>query len=298
MVRLNFVGCQKTLRALFDRYDVDGTGFLSFEEFSGGLFGLIPNTKCNAKVRCAVDRMRHAIAERGGLNGIRSLSRVMKVMDRDGSKRLDREEIKYGLRNFGVEVSDRDIDTIMNTFDRDSSGSISYDELLRGLRGNLSPRRREMIQKAFDILDRDGSGVVTLDNVREIYDASEHPDVISGRKTEDEALTEFMSQWDTIDKDNEITREEFLEYYKDVSASIDTDDYFELMMRNAWHISGGEGHTANTASRRVMVERTDGSQEVIEVKESLGLDVADYAEVKRRLEEQGVKDIKRVYVYG
>ena len=38
-----------------------------------------------------------------------------------------------------------------------------------------------------------------------------------------------------------VSHEEFVEYYKDVSASIDEDDYFELMMRNAWHIAGGEG---------------------------------------------------------
>ena len=27
----------------------------------------------------------------------------------------------------------------------------------------------------------------------------------------------------------------------EVSASIDDDDYFELMIRNAWHIPGGQG---------------------------------------------------------
>ena len=31
-----------------------------------------------------------------------------------------------------------------------------------------------------------------------------------------------------------VTKEEFEEYYSDVSASIDEDDYFEFMMRQAW----------------------------------------------------------------
>ena len=38
-----------------------------------------------------------------------------------------------------------------------------------------------------------------------------------------------------------------------MSASIDLDDYFELMIRNAWHIPGGEGWCANTANKRVLV---------------------------------------------
>lgn len=50
-----------------------------------------------------------------------------------------------------------------------------------------------------------------------------------------------MKQWDTVDRDGRVSAEEFEVYYKDLSASIDDDDYFELMIRNAWHIAGGQG---------------------------------------------------------
>ena len=56
--------------------------------------------------------------------------------------------------------------------------------------------------------------------------------------------------------------EEFIEYYNDVSASIDEDDYFELMMRNAWHIAGGEGASANTSIPRHLVTDAQGNQSV------------------------------------
>ena len=73
------------------------------------------------------------------------------------------------------------------------------------------------------------------------YDAGYHPDVQSGRKSHEEVLKEFMGVWETHRKDGIVTIEEFEDYYKDISASIDRDDYFELMIRNAWHIAGGEG---------------------------------------------------------
>jgi len=40
--------------------------------------------------------------------------------------------------------------------------------------------------------------------------------------------------------DHVVTKEEFEEYYNNVSASIDNDQYFELMMNNAWKINDGD----------------------------------------------------------
>ena len=68
-----------------------------------------------------------------------------------------------------------------------------------------------------------------------------HPEVKSGKRTEDEVITEFMETFEqhhnTIHgtkADGIITPDEFLEYYAHVSANIDSDAYFELMMSNAW----------------------------------------------------------------
>lgn len=68
------------------------------------------------------------------------------------------------------------------------------------------------------------------------------------------------------EKDGKVTPSEFIKYYSNVSASIDNDDYFELMIRNAWHISGGKGWCENSSCRRVLVTHKDGHQSVQEVK--------------------------------
>ena len=83
--------------------------------------------------------------------------------------------------------------------------------------------------------------------------------------------------------DGKVTLQEFVNYYQRVSSSIDDDDYFELMMRNAWHISGGEGWCANSANRRVLVTHPDGKQTVEEIPDDLGLRADDKAGMLRHL---------------
>jgi hypothetical protein len=72
---------------------------------------------------------------------------------------------------------------------------------------------------------------------------------------------------DTFKSQNEIegkvTPAEFIEYYTNVSISIDQDDNFELMVRNTWDISWW---CANSLNRRVIVNHTDGRQTVEEIK--------------------------------
>ena len=112
-------------------------------------------------------------------------------------------------------------------------------------------------------------GFVDVEHIGKKYDCSKHPDIISGRRTAQEILLEFLDVFEVGDsKDGRLAFDEFCKYYGNISASIDLDDYFELMIRNAWHISGGEGWCANSSNRRVLVTHKDGRQTVEEIKVS------------------------------
>jgi hypothetical protein len=153
----------------------------------------------------------------------------------------------------------------------------------------MSDRRKKLIAMAFDVIDKDGSGIVEPKDIVDVYDASKHPDVLAGKKTASEVLREFLDTFDVGGEvDGMVTRNEFENYYSNVGASIDNEDYFELMIRNAWHISGGEGWAANSANRRVLVTGTDGKQFVQEIQNDLGLKADDKAGMMARLKAQGV----------
>lgn len=72
-----------------------------------------------------------------------------------------------------------------------------------------------------------------------------------------------MAQWDTVKKDGVVVLEEFFDYYTDLSTGFDRDDHFELMIRNAWHLAGGEGWAENTSIPRHLVTDAQGNQKVV-----------------------------------
>ena len=235
-----------------------------------------------------VGQLKERIIARGGCNGIKSLGRLLRIMDNNGDKRLSREELTYGLRDYGISMTKTEIEQLFLYFDRDHNGFIDIDEFLIGIRGELNDRRKKLIRMAFDILDTDGSGLVTIDELSAVYDVSWNPAVRAGKLTERDAMKEFMAQWDRLDGDGMVSIEEFEDYYKGVSSSIDGDDYFELMIRNAWRIPGGVGMAANTANKRVLVTNRDGSQNVVTVENELGMKPGDKNAVRARLAQQGI----------
>lgn len=82
-------------------------------------------------------------------------------------------------------------------FDIDHSGTIDYDEFLRGIRGPMNDFRKMLAQKAFKIMDKDNSGVLTLSDIKGVYNAKFHPDVKTGKMTEDEVLGEFLETFES-----------------------------------------------------------------------------------------------------
>ena len=129
-----------------------------------------------------------------------------------------------------------------------------------------------------------------MDDIRGVYNVTHHPEFLQGKKTEDELLGEFLINFEGPRgrHDGQITERNFEEYYANVSASIDDDDYFELMVRNAWHISGGTGACANSSNRRVLITHADGTQTVEEVQNDIGDRRKDNIEKMRKPHNQGI----------
>jgi Ca2+-binding EF-hand superfamily protein len=257
------------LAAVFAKFDKDGNGRLDYEEFSAAfaIRGSGNNPNVNPSFGAKREPPNQVLAKicdtlkARGAHGIRGLGHVFRRMDNNGDKKFDRNEFMWGLRENGHKLTPSEFERIFKYFDKNNDGTVSYNEFLRGVRGEMNERRVSFVMMAFAKMDKDGSGKIDLSDVANTYDVTFHPKFKSGEATKDEILMEFMAQWDDS-KDGKVSKEEWIDYYTDVSASIDEDDYFELMMRNAWHIAGGEGAMANTSIPRHLVIGPNGEQSV------------------------------------
>eukprot|EP00941_MAST-03F_sp_MAST-3F-sp1_P003654 g3654.t1 len=209
--------------------------------------------------------VRSSLAQQGA-RGIIGLSRAFRISDEDGNGTLSKDEFRRLIKKYG-NLTTSDCNELFSYFDRDGDGSVSCTEFLSAIRGKMNERRLVLVREAFDKFDKNHNGEVKVSYLVECYNAKEHPDVLSGKKTESEVLRDFV---DTLLCENEknvqgvIYPADFEHYYETLSASIDDDDYFEFMIKKTWHIISGECRK-NTTSQRVVTDSSH-KQVIDEVK--------------------------------
>jgi Ca2+-binding EF-hand superfamily protein len=213
-------------------------------------FSTSSKDKLLTPVESILDEFKAKLKARGA-RGFIGLARQFKVMDDDRSGKINFTEFLKALKDFRVDLSPEDASKLFRLLDADRSGEIDYEELVHRVRGELNEMRRQLVSNVFQSLDKDGNGVVNVEDINGVFTADKHPDVRNGRKSQEQVLREFLEGFEMHHalfrentQDGNVTLEEFLEYYKHLSASIDDDRYFEMMIRNAWKLNGKENGKA------------------------------------------------------
>ena len=143
---------------------------------------------------------------------------------------------QFGLGEFGVDLTITELDQLISFFDRNDDGLITIAELMSALRGNITAQREQMISAAFEALDADGSGELSVREMRARYNSEAEPDVQRGRISKEQALQNLIDQWGETERRGFVSKAEFEDFYKDLSASVEGDDIFEDILRRCWRL--------------------------------------------------------------
>ena len=182
-----------------------------------------------------------------GPRSIMSLRRTFMLYDEDKNKQLSFKEFDKFINDYRLNITDDEKKKIFKIFDKDNSETIDYGELVKGLVGEMNKNRIKIIEKVFEKLDKEKTGKISFDTVVNSYNPYKHPQVLSGERNAQEVLCRFIDLFEyhfnllNPDKDNEeVTKEEFIEFYNYISACFDDDKYFENVVSRIWGLSNNE----------------------------------------------------------
>lgn len=213
-----------------------------------------------------VERFKLHCLKSRGCAGIKSFGSVFRMMDDSADRRLDFREFIDGCRGRGIhKMTDQELKEVFATFDKDGSGTIDFEEFLRAIRPKMNDFRTKIVNNVFDMVSGggmkkraaeeygaregteaskfDSDHVISLDDLTAFYKCDKHPKYLNGEMSKKDVLLQFIRCFEAdTSVDGVVTRDEFLDYYAGVSASIDEDNYFALMMHNSWAPQAGNAN--------------------------------------------------------
>ncbi|KAK8882116.1 hypothetical protein M9Y10_044756 [Tritrichomonas musculus] len=197
--------------------------------------GYVPEPRKYITLNSLLERIRTRIVERGAV-GVKGIGRLFRIADDNADRSIDlHTELPKLMNDIGVILNKTELTELERLLDRNGDGTISYDEFLYQMAPPLSEERIKWINKAFDKLDVDGSGVVNIADIQAVHNPKTSELVRMGKTTANQIFANMVASYDH-DGDGTITRDEFIDYYREISPSIDTDEYFAEMMKSAWKL--------------------------------------------------------------
>lgn len=213
-----------------------------------------------------VERFKLHCLKSRGCAGIKSIGSVFRMFDDSSDRKLDAREFIDGCRGRGIfKMTDQELKEVFSTFDKDGSGGIDFEEFLKAIRPKMNDFRSRIVNNVFDMVAsggmkkraadeygaRDGTeasqfdsdNIITVDDLMAFYKCEKHPKYQNGEMSKKDVLMQFINNFEADNcRDGMVTRDEFTDYYSGVSASIDEDNYFSLMMTNSWGTGSGNAN--------------------------------------------------------
>ena len=211
-----------------------------------------------------------------GTKSIFRFQKMLSIYDRDNSGFISFDNFYTIFQSNYIDIPLVDIKSIFGLFDNNnekqinsaSEYKIKYDLLLKSIIGNISIKRRSLIQKVFDSFSRDKNGKILISDMKNRFNPSRHPDVLKGSKTENKILGEFLDFLEIFREyyNNlhggytfNIGFQEFLEFYSEISLSIEDDKDFENLLINCWDLELIEQKDKMNDNNKEQIDNIEGN---------------------------------------
>ena len=177
-------------------------------------------------------------------NGITLYTFIKNLKNRQSNNSISIKELNNIFREMRINFALSDLQTLFDVLNNNRNNNyISLDKLINLIKGNLDERRKLYIIGIFSNLDIEKTGEVSISLLKNMYNCKHHPDVLNGTKTQEEVYEQFCNSLDLyceindIQKNGNLSFENFVDYYSGISSCIPDEVYFEDMLKEVWNNS-------------------------------------------------------------
>lgn len=107
-----------------------------------------------------------------------------------------------------------------------------YSSLIISFQPSMSETRLNILDKAFSKMDTGMLGYIDFEAFKKVYAVDRHPKYQNGDCSKANLFEKVLKNFEN----NSISKADFLNYYSAISAQIDEDIYFDLLIRECFHL--------------------------------------------------------------
>ena len=152
----------------------------------------------------------------------------------NGNNKINKDDFLICLRDSDLFLPKAANEKLVHHYDKDIDGYIYFTEFLTDLRGTPNPQRQEVIDAAFHKFEKDASGMIDIRDLKGVFNASKHPNVMCGEIVQEQAFYEFARNFN--ENAGKIQKCEWNDYYAAVSASVQNDEHFITLLKGTWNM--------------------------------------------------------------
>ena len=189
-----------------------------------------------------MDLFRDKLGARGIVT-VMNLPNLFRQYDRKKDKTINLNDFKEIINNSKVIMAEDEISELYNDFADKKTNLLNYDIFLKNLCPNLNQRRQNIVNEAFQKLDTENCGVIDLSDIKENFNSKNCPLVRASMMSEEAFFNGFIETFQTHHnifrsaKIKKVNFDEFEDYYKYLSITIDDDYLFEETLITSWKLS-------------------------------------------------------------
>ena len=258
------------LLSIFSYYDINNSGIINYKNFSYYLYGKeslnplpklsnnnvfepdnnIKNYNLNYNesnkdkdvYSSLITKFKNGINTN---NGVTFLNFVKKLKLYENNGIIKVGDLIQIFEEMQLDFNENEIVDFFNALDLNKMNYIFTNDIIDSIKVEISEERRKNILNKFYLIDINGTGRINVSYLKYIFknNCKYHPDISQGIKSEETISNQFCQSLDIFLRINNIindtiTKDQFINYFSVISASIPNDIYFNNIINSIFNLPG------------------------------------------------------------